>query len=343
MENKKINIGYIGLGKMGMAMVERLLEKGYTVVANNRSSEPVDVAVESGAIGAYEISEMIEKLDEENSRNFDLASNAEPAPRTIWIMVSHHAVDSVLEQLLPLLRVGDTIIDGGNSPYVETVRRAREITERGIHFMDVGTSGGPAGARKGACMMIGGERSDFEKNESLFADLSLKKPETENNSGAGYGYMGRHGAGHFVKMVHNGIEYGMMQAIGEGFEVMKRANKSGTNELNSSGIGGENFNLDLPEIARIYNTGSVIESRLIGWLLNAYAHRGTELDGVSGEVSHSGEGQWTVEVAERLGVPVENIKQSLDFRVQSVGNPSYTGKVVSALRNEFGGHDVEEK
>jgi 6-phosphogluconate dehydrogenase len=318
MENKKMTIGYIGLGKMGFAMVERLLEKGYTVVANNRSNELVDRAVDVGAIGAYEISEMIEKIDAENLQA-GFGDSENPAPRTIWIMVSHQAVDSVLEQLLPLLNEGDTVIDGGNSPYTETVRRAREITERGIRFMDVGTSGGPSGARNGACMMIGGDRSDFDIFNELFKDLSVEN---------GYGYMGLNGAGHFVKMVHNGIEYGMMQAIGEGFEVMKKA---------------EEFKLDLPEIARVYNNGSVIESSLIGWLVSGYKKHGPELDGISGKVSHSGEGQWTVEAAERLNVPVENIKQSLEFRIKSQENPSYTGQVVSVLRNEFGGHDVEEK
>jgi 6-phosphogluconate dehydrogenase len=184
--------------------------------------------------------------------------------------------------------------------------------------MDVGVSGGPAGARHGACMMIGGERELFNELETLFKDLSVE---------GGYGYMGRPGAGHFVKMVHNGIEYGMMQAIGEGFEVMKKSE----------------FEIDLLEVTKVYNHGSVIESRLVGWLQSAYEKFGADLKGISGEVSHSGEGQWTVEAAERLGMPVENIKQSLDFRINSTGNPTYTGQVVSALRNQFGGHDVGEK
>lgn len=300
---------------MGSNMVERLLEKGHEVVVNNRSRGPVDDLVKVGAEGAYEVSELVSKLE---------------APRTIWLMVSHSAVDEVLNSLVPLLDQGDTIIDGGNSNYQETVRRSKELKEKGINFVDVGVSGGPSGARNGACLMIGGDMEYFEKNSQLFSDLSL---------GDGFGYMGKHGAGHFVKMVHNGIEYGMMQAIGEGFEVMKKVSENAENKNSES----EGFKLDLPEIARVYNKGSVIESRLVGWLESAYQKHSENLEGISGEVSHSGEGQWTVEAAEKLGVPVEIIKGSLDFRIKSQGNPSYTGKVVSALRNEFGGHDVKEE
>jgi len=302
-----MKLGYIGLGKMGLNMVERLLEKDYEVVANNRSSEAIDQVVGFGAIGAYSISELVEKLESSDGNS-----------KTIWLMVPHKAVDDVLSELVPLLNEGDTIIDGGNSPYIETLRRSKELTEKGIRFMDVGVSGGPSGARNGACLMCGGDKEVYEEYKNLFRDLSVDD---------GFGYMGKHGAGHFVKMVHNGIEYGMMQAIGEGFEVMKKAAE---------------FDLDLPEISRVYNKGSVIESSLIGWLSSAYQKHTEELDGISGEVSHSGEGQWTVEAAEKLDVPVEIIKGALDFRINSQGKPSYTGKVVSALRNEFGGHDVKE-
>jgi 6-phosphogluconate dehydrogenase len=305
-----MKLGYIGLGKMGFNMVERLLDKKYEVVANNRSSDPIDEIAKKGAIPAYSISELVEKIDSDS--------------RLIWLMVPHQAVDDVLSELVPLLKEGDTVIDGGNSPYVETVRRSKDLLEKKINFIDIGVSGGPSGARNGACMMIGGHRGDYEKYEQLFDDLSSKK---ENGESA-YGYMGNHGAGHFVKMVHNGIEYGMMQAIGEGFEVMKKA---------------EEFDLNLQEISRVYNNRSVIESRLVGWLKSSFEKNGTDLDNISGEVSHSGEGQWTVEAAKRLDVPVYVIKGALDFRIKSQGNPSYTGKVVSALRNEFGGHDVSDK
>lgn len=299
-----MKIGYIGLGKMGLGMVEKMIETGHDVVANNRSPEPIKKAEEFGADGAYSISELVNKLD---------------SPRTIWLMVPWQAVDTVLSELTPLLNEGDVIIDGGNSPYLETVRRSKELLAKGFKFLDIGVSGGPDGARNGACMMIGGDKRLFESYESLIKDLCVPN---------GYGYMGSHGAGHYVKMVHNGIEYGMMQAIGEGFEVMKKA---------------EEFDINLTEVAKVYNHGSVIESRLVGWLLEGFKKYGEDLEEVSGEVSHSGEGQWTVEAAQRINVPVEIIEGSLEFRKKSQGNPSYTGKVVSVQRNMFGGHDVSKK
>lgn len=289
---------------MGLGMVEHMIEKGYDVVAYNRSEAPVQTAEKIGAQAAYSLEELVQKLE---------------GPKTIWIMVSWQAVDAVLADLVPLLQAGDTIIDGGNSPYLETQRRAQELTQKQINFVDIGVSGGPAGARHGACMMIGGVRADFERYESLIADLCVAD---------GYAYTGTHGAGHFVKMVHNGIEYGMMQAIGEGFALMRQA---------------EDFSIDLTEVARVYNHGSVIESRLVGWLLDGFKKYGEDLSDISGEVSHSGEGQWTVEAAKRLEVPVPIIEGALEFRKQSQGNPSYTGQVVSVQRNMFGGHDVSKK
>ena len=183
--------------------------------------------------------------------------------------------------------------------------------------MDVGVSGGPEGARHGACMMIGGKREKFEKYEQIFNDLSIN---------GGYAYMGDTGAGHFTKMVHNGIEYGMMQAIGEGFEILKSSE----------------FNLDLNEVSRIYNNGSVIESRLVGWLQNGYKEEGVDLKAISGEISHSGEGLWTVEEAKLKNISAPVIEASLQFRINSTNNPSYAGKVVSVLRNQFGGHSVKK-
>jgi len=300
-----MKLGYIGLGKMGLNMVERLLEKGHEVVANNRSPESVDKAVKFGAEGAYSVQEVVEKLEDQN-------------PKKIWLMVPWKALDSVLDELVPLLNKGDIIIDGGNSPYLETIRRSKELHEKGIEFMDIGVSGGPGGARNGACMMVGGEKETYEIFENMIKDLCV--PE-------GYGYMGKHGAGHYVKMVHNGIEYGMMQAIGEGFEIMKKA---------------EEFDINLPEVTKVYNHGSVIESSLIGWLKDGYEKYGEDLEDISGEVSHSGEGLWTVETAKRIGVPAPIIEGSLQFREDSQGNPSYTGKVVSVQRNQFGGHDVSK-
>ena len=309
---KEVKIGYIGLGKMGMSMVERMIEKGYQVVANNRSNESVDEAVKIGAEGAYEIVDLIEKISDKSNE-----ADSNITGRIIWLMVPWKAVSNIIESLLPFLKEGDLIIDGGNSPYTESVKRHDELKEKGIKFLDIGVSGGPGGARNGACMMVGGNKEYYDSIETLLVDLCIPQ---------GYGYMGKGGAGHFVKMVHNGIEYGMMQAIGEGFEVMKKSD----------------FDIDLTKASEVYNHGSVIESSLINWLNQAYIKHGEELNDISGEVSHSGEGQWTVEAAEKLGVSVDNIKQSLQFRIDSKDNPSYTGQVVSALRNQFGGHDVSK-
>lgn len=294
-------IGYIGLGKMGKGMVENLLEKGWRVVAYNRTPAAVEEVTRVGAEGARTIDEMISKL---------------ASPRLVWLMVPHQAVDGVLEELVPLLSEGDTVIDGGNSFYKNSIRHANELAEKGIHFLDAGTSGGPGGARHGACTMVGGEKEIFDHYEELFRDISVKD---------GYAYFGKAGAGHFVKMVHNGIEYGMMQAIGEGFEVMKKSP----------------FALDLARVANLYNHQSVIESRLVGWAESAFKEYGEDLEAISGKVSASGEGLWTVETAKELGVPVPIIEGSLRFREESQDNPSYTGQVVSALRNQFGGHSVK--
>ncbi len=298
----KKQIGYIGLGKMGFNMSERLLEKGYEVVAYNKSPESVKKIEEKGAKGAENIAALATGL---------------AVPRLVWIMVPQAAVDSVLADLLPHLENGDTVVDGGNSPYTESMRRGKELSEKGIHFLDAGISGGPAGARNGACVMVGGEKERYEEFKELFADISA--PDA-------YGYMGKSGAGHFVKMVHNGIEYGMMQSIAEGFAVLEKSE----------------FNLSLKEVSRVYNEKSVIESRLIGWLKNAFETYGENLDEISGSVVGTGEGAWTVDAAKRLNVGTPIIEGSVQFREQSKENPSYAGKVLSALRNQFGGHNIRQ-
>jgi len=298
-----MKLGYIGLGKMGKNMVKHLLKKDWDIVVYNRSEDPIKELEKEGAEGAYSLKELTEKLK---------------SPRLIWLMVPHQVVDEVLAELLPLLSFGDTVIDGGNSNYKQTLKRAKELKEKDINFMDVGTSGGPGGAAGGACLMIGGEKDLFEKYEKLFSDIAA--PDA-------YGLMGRAGAGHFVKMVHNGIEYGMMQAIAEGFAIMKKSE----------------FDLNLTKVVNIYNHKSVIESRLVAWLKDAFLEYGEDLKEISGKVSHSGEGLWTVETAKELGIPAPIIEGSLKFREESQKNPSYTGQVVSALRNQFGGHEVKNK
>ena len=299
----KKEIGYIGLGKMGSNMVSRLIDDGGRVVAYDPDEKARQAAAGRGA----EVHDTIAAV-----------AGALKAPRAVWIMVPHSVVDSVLAELVPHLQPGDVVIDGGNSFYKDSLRRAKELVEQGIHYLDVGVSGGPSGARAGACLMIGGPKEVYKRYEGLFASLAVA---------GGYDYMGASGAGHFVKMVHNGIEYGMMQAIAEGFAVIKQH--------------PEGF--DLTRIANLYNHGSVIESRLIEWLREAYQDYGPNLDEISGTVAHSGEGLWTVNTAKEFGIPVPIIEGALQFRVQSQDTPSYTGQILSALRNQFGGHEVKKR
>jgi glucose-6-phosphate 1-dehydrogenase len=295
-------MGYVGLGKMGMNMVERLLDHGWEVAAYDVNENARKKAADAGAMSTGTISDVL------------MGDEA----RVVWLMVPHGVVDTVLADLMPHLKAGDTIIDGGNSFYKDSIRRGEELKKMGVHYLDVGVSGGPSGARAGACLMIGGDLQAYKQYVGLFSDLSLA---------GGYDYMGELGAGHFVKMVHNGIEYGMMQAIAEGFAVLKEWR-------------GE---LDLERIAHLYGNGSVIESRLIHWLKNAYIQHGTKLQDISGTIAHSGEGKWTVDAANELGIPVPIIEGAFQFRLNSADNPSYTGQIVSALRNQFGGHDVKNK
>lgn len=298
-----MKIGYIGLGKMGFNMVERLLEKKYEVFVFDKNEESVRNISGKGAMPASSLESLISVLI---------------PPRLVWLMVPHQAVDAVLQGISPSLLKGDTVIDGGNSPYKESMRRFQELKERGIDFLDAGISGGPSGARNGACIMVGGKKDTFRRYKNLFRDLACKD---------GYAYMGGPGSGHFVKMVHNGIEYGMMQALAEGFAVMKVSP----------------FDLDLTQIAKLYNHKSVVESRLVGWLQHAFTRHGESLDEISGRVAHSGEGSWTVEAAKELGIPVPVIEGALNFRIQSQNHPSYTGQILSAVRNQFGGHEVFRK
>jgi glucose-6-phosphate 1-dehydrogenase len=297
-------LGVVGLGKMGSAIARRLLEGGWRVVGHNRSRPAIESLRPDGLAPAYTLAEMVAALE---------------APRTVWLMVPAGAsVDDVLfgeGGLLSLLEPGDVVIDGGNSRYTDAAARRERLAEKRIGFVDVGVSGGPAGARSGACLMIGGDRETFEWLRPLWRDLSLED---------GYRFFPGAGAGHFVKMVHNGIEYGMMQAIAEGFTVLR-----------ASG-----YSLDLSEVAEVYDRGSVIESRLVGWLDGAFRLHGQDLDGVSGSVGRTGEGAWTVETARELGIHARVIEAALEFRVESERDPDWTGRVLSALREQFGGHAV---
>ncbi|NTW28937.1 MAG: glucose-6-phosphate dehydrogenase [Coriobacteriia bacterium] len=296
--------GVVGLGKMGSALALNLIGHGWEVVGWNRHHDVAEELAADGLLPAASLRDLVTAL---------------APPRTVWIMLPDGApVDAVLfgeAALAGLLAPGDTVIDGGNSRYSDAALRAERLAETGVHFLDCGTSGGPDGARRGASLMIGGDREVFEAHEAMFADVSVV---------GGYLFFPGHGAGHFVKMVHNGIEYGMMQSIAEGFQVLHASP----------------FGLDLEDVADIYQHGSVVESRLVGWLKEAYSELGDELEGVSGVVGHTGEGAWTVEAAEELGVPVPAIADALKFRETSAEAPSYAGRVLTALRNAFGGHGL---
>jgi glucose-6-phosphate 1-dehydrogenase len=297
-------IGVAGLGKMGSGIALNLVDHGWRTVAFNRTASVAEGMAAQGVEPAATLADLVAALQ---------------APRVVWVMVpAGQAVDDVIfgeGGLAGLLERGDTIIDGGNSRYSDDVPRSERLASLGVRFIDVGVSGGPSGARSGACLLVGGAHEDSERLRPLWTDLAV--PD-------GYRHFPGVGAGHFVKMVHNGIEYGMMQAIAEGFTVLKESG----------------YDLDLTEAAAVYNHGSVIESRLVGWLESAFRLHGEDLGGVSGTVAHTGEGAWTVEAADALGVRAQVIKDALLFRIESERDPSWTGRVLSALREQFGRHPV---
>lgn len=303
----KKEIAIVGLGKMGANIARRLMQKNWRVFGFNLTPDETNELEKEGLLGLYSLTEIVEKLSR---------------PRIVWLMVpAGKPVDGVLfgkEGLAKKLKRGDTVIDGGNSFYKDSVTRSKKLNKAGIHFVDAGVSGGPQGALEGASLMVGGERKRFEKLEPLFADLAQEN---------GYQFFEGAGAGHFVKMVHNGIEYGMMQAIAEGFTILKKSK----------------YKLDLTRIADVYNHGSVIESRLVEWLKNALEMHGEDLKDVSGAVGHTGEGEWTVKTAKELKVKAKILEGAMKFRVASEKNPGYTGKILSALREQFGGHSAKIK
>jgi 6-phosphogluconate dehydrogenase len=297
-----MELGLYGLGRMGANMVLRLIRGGQTVVAGNRSPGPVHEAAAAGAIPAFSLEELVQKLT--------------ASPKIVWTMVpAGDVTDQTIEHLLTLLSPGDIIIDGGNSNWHDTVRHAELVTAKGLHFLDVGTSGGIWGLKEGYSLMIGGEKPTFEHCEPIFKVLA--PPD-------GYGYMGPSGAGHFVKMVHNGIEYGMLQAYGEGFEILEKSQ----------------FTLDMREVVRVWQHGSVVRSWLLDLAALAFAEDPT-LANIKGYVQDSGEGRWTVQAAIDEDVPAPVITLSLLMRFASRQDESYSAKVIAALRNQFGGHAVK--
>ncbi|MBW1860087.1 MAG: decarboxylating 6-phosphogluconate dehydrogenase [Deltaproteobacteria bacterium] len=299
-----MKIGFVGLGKMGGKMVERLINGGHEIVAFDPVKEALDEAEKKGVIPADSLQELVDKLD---------------APRAIWIMVpSGGPTEETINLLAALVQEGDTLIDGGNSMYKDSVRRAQALKEKGIALLDAGTSGGIWGLEIGYCLMVGGEEAVFQQVEPIFKTLA---PEN------GYAHVGVSGAGHFVKMVHNGIEYALLQGYAEGFEIMNAK---------------EAFNLDLQKIAHLWNQGSVIRSWLLELAEDAFK-KDPHLSSVRGYVEDSGEGRWTVAEAIENDVPAPVITLSLLERFRSRQEESFGAKVIAALRNEFGGHGVKKK
>ncbi len=300
-----MELAIIGLGKMGLNMATRLMRGGHRVVGYARSEESINAAVKAGAEGAHSLEEAVSKLK---------------SPRIVWVMVpSGQATDDTIEKLSNLLSKGDVVIDGGNSNYKDTIRRAALLEAKGIDFLDCGTSGGVWGLAEGYSLMIGGKPEVAEKMRPIFETLA---PAADK----GWGYVGPHGAGHYVKMIHNGIEYGMMQAYAEGFSIMKAK---------------EEFNLNLDEIAEIWRYGSVVRS----WLLDLAANALKEdpnLSEIKPWVADSGEGRWTVAEAIDLNIAAPVITLALQMRLASRDDENYTARMLAALRNQFGGHAIKK-
>jgi 6-phosphogluconate dehydrogenase len=298
-----MELGFIGLGRMGANMVERLLLGGHRIVAYNRSPDKTREAAEHGAVATFSIEELVQNLQE--------------SPKAVWIMVpAGDPTTQQIRQLIPLLKEDDIIIDGGNSNFRDSIARAKMLAEYGIEFMDVGTSGGIWGLKNGYCMMMGGHREVFEHLRPLFSTLA----PNEN----GYDYFGAHGAGHFTKMVHNGIEYGLMQAYGEGFEIIKHSD----------------YEVDLSRLSQVWNNGSVVRSWLLELAERAFEQEGDHLENIRGYVEDSGEGRWTVLEAIAESVPAPVITLSLMSRFSSRQQEGFRDQVIAALRNQFGGHAV---
>ena len=320
-----MQLGMIGLGRMGGNMVERLMRKGHTCVVHDRSSEAVAKYVAKGAAGANTLDEFVAKLSK---------------PRAVWIMVpAGAATESTVQDLAKQFEAGDTIIDGGNSFYKDDVRRAKELLPKGIHYVDVGTSGGVWGIERGYCLMMGGAKEAVQRLDPIFEALSpgmgdvSRTPGRPENSGTaekGYLHCGPAGSGHFVKMVHNGIEYGLMQAYAEGFDLFHGANSKEVAEEHR-------FDLNLADIAELWRRGSVVGS----WLLDLSAMALVEsptLKEYSGSVSDSGEGRWTVQRAIEQAAPLEVLTAALFTRFRSRQEHTFAEKVLSAMRQKFGGH-----
>ncbi len=332
-----MQIGMIGIGRMGGDMVRRLLRKGHKCVVYGRQAKVVDALVGEGAVGTLSYSEFVTQLE---------------TPRVVWLMVPAAVVDGVIAEIVPLLEAGDILIDGGNSHYQDDIRRSSTLQAQGIRYLDVGTSGGVWGIERGYCLMIGGERDAVQRVDPVFSALapgSGSVPPTpgrsqgESTAEQGYFHCGPSGAGHFVKMVHNGIEYGLMAAYAEGFNILRHAN-AGSRQTEKDAETAPlrhpeyfQYDFNLADIAELWRRGSVIPS----WLLDLSAQAFTEnptLAGFSGRVSDSGEGRWTINASIEAGVPTPVLSAALFQRFSSRGEADFADQLLSAMRYQFGGH-----
>jgi len=333
-----MQIGMIGLGRMGANMVRRLIRMGHSCVVFNRSPQPVQELVKEKAIGATSLADLVKKLEK---------------PRAIWLMEPAAVVDDTIADLLPRLESGDILIDGGNSYYIDDLRRAKQLASQNVHYVDVGTSGGVWGLERGYCMMIGGETEVVQRLDPIFATLAPGKGDIPRTVGRekiggtaeqGYLHCGSNGAGHFVKMVHNGIEYGVMAAYAEGISILRKANvgKQADAAADAETTPLRNpehyqFDMNLPDIAEVWRRGSVIAS----WLLDLTAGallRDPSLSKFAGRVSDSGEGRWTIKAAIDEAVPAPVLTTALYERFSSRGEADFANKLLSAMRYQFGGH-----
>jgi 6-phosphogluconate dehydrogenase len=332
-----MQLGMIGLGRMGANIVRRIMRDGHTAVAFDTNPESVAQLVKEGAVGAESLEDFVQKLDK---------------PRVAWVMIPAANPDRVVQQLADLMEDGDIIINGGNSNYREDYDRAAALSPRGIHYIDVGTSGGVWGLDRGYCLMIGGDEEAFKHCEPLFASIAPGLGDIERTPGRsgdpapeeqGYLHCGPSGSGHFVKMVHNGIEYGLMAAYAEGLNILAKANAGSKEQEHSAEVTPLEqpeyfqYDLDLAKVAEVWRRGSVISS----WLLDLTAgalNGNPQLEGIAGRVSDSGEGRWTVKAAIDEGVPVPVLSAALFARFSSRGEAVYADKLLSAMRQAFGGH-----
>jgi len=336
-KEKKMQIGMIGLGRMGANMVRRLQKAGHSCVVYDRSTEAVNALAKEGMTGAHSTADFVSKLQ---------------TPRVVWLMLPAAVVDASIAELTPLLSAGDIIIDGGNSYYKDDIARAKRLAGKSIHYADVGVSGGTWGLERGYCLMIGAQQQTYAHLQPIFASLApgvATAPRTEGASGTpstaeeGYLHCGPEGAGHFVKMVHNGIEYGMMAAYAEGFNLLRHANVGGAaREVNAETTPLREpetfrYDIDVASVAELWRRGSVVSS----WLLDLTAHAlqaDPNLQKFGGRVSDSGEGRWTSIAAIESGTPAPVLTAALFDRFNSRGEADYGNKLLSALRFEFGGH-----